>query len=49
MKPIKLLIKKKTRVPTKHAIVHQWRSDWKKVFIDKFDGKTAPDFEEIEK
>ncbi|MAG47082.1 hypothetical protein CL617_00625 [archaeon] len=33
MKPIKLRIRKKTRVPTKNQIIHQFRSDWKLVGI----------------
>ena len=31
MKPIRLLIRKKTLVPTKYQLKHQYRSDWKKV------------------
>ena len=30
-KPVKLLIQRKTKVPTKHQHIHQFRSDWKKV------------------
>lgn len=37
---IKLLIERKTRVPTKNQIVHQFRSDWKKVhMIDYYTSK----------
>lgn len=40
MKPLKLQIKRKTLVPTKNAIVHQFRSDWKMVGkIDYEDSK----------
>jgi len=28
MKPFRLTIRKKTLVPTKHKIKHEWRSDW---------------------
>ncbi|MBU1082653.1 MAG: hypothetical protein KKB59_19365 [Spirochaetes bacterium] len=28
MKPIKIRIRKKTKVPTKYQAVHKWRSDW---------------------
>lgn len=31
MKPIRLLIRKKTLVPTKYQLKHQYISDWKKV------------------
>ena len=36
MKPIKLRIRKKVRVPTKNAIVHQFRSDWKLVGVIEY-------------
>lgn len=32
---LSLLVQRKTRVPTKNAIIHQWRSDWKTVIILK--------------
>ena len=33
--PLKLLIQRKTKVPTKHQNVHLWRSDWiKKYMVD---------------
>src|SRR3989304_362858 len=32
MKLIRLHIKKKTLVPTKHQIIHEFRSDWKHIY-----------------
>jgi hypothetical protein len=38
MRPVRLRIRKKVLVPTKHAIAHQYRSDWITVgVIDYFD------------
>lgn len=36
-RPIKLLIQRKTLVPTKRNIVHAFRSDWKKVYILEYE------------
>ena len=30
MKPVTIIIRKKTKVPTKYNLNHAWRSDWKK-------------------
>ena len=40
MNPVKLLIQRKTKVPTKHQNVHLFRSDWKKVYIMDYNEST---------
>ena len=40
MKPVQILIRRKTRVPTKHQIKHLWRTDWRQCgkinYIDSY-------------